>query len=400
MRVWIPALLSALVATAVFYVFQSYLARATIGVGHDPMVMSQIEASLEDQKLLAELDPERAANYRDQFDELQKTSKRLQILDQNRDALRSRYQTILLVIFAGSVLLVLAAYVLWQRRLAIRLHRIGDAITNLAMGRTDLVLDIRGRDTVARIAGMIEQTSRLIVRDRRRLAELRNLSSWQEAVRRLAHEMRTPLSAARLELDRLRTTVMAGGSGEDIDAAAASVGEELGRLTAFTNGFASFGQMAPSRKETVSIDKVVADFVATFDQAWSNLELGLGGTTDGLVHIDVGLMRQVLTNLCDNSSKAIGEKNGIVTFELGTVNGHVVVEVADTGPGISGGVRARVFEPYVTSGATKDAMGLGLAISKKILLDHGGDLELIESSSSGTVFRLLLPAVNEENDPE
>ncbi|MES1240944.1 MAG: ATP-binding protein, partial [Acidobacteriota bacterium] len=71
------------------------------------------------------------------------------------------------------------------------------------------------------------------------------------------------------------------------------------------------------------------------------------------------------------------------------------LDVADDGPGLAPEVRGRVFEPYVTTRRTGEGMGLGLAISKKILLDHGGDLELVETSEAGTVFRMTLPAKGE-----
>ena len=68
-----------------------------------------------------------------------------------------------------------------------------------------------------------------------------------------------------------------------------------------------------------------------------------------------------------------------------------VLDVADDGPGVDEAVRGRLFEPYTTSRGIGEGMGLGLAISKKILLDHGGDLELVASSAAGTTFRLTLP---------
>jgi len=67
--------------------------------------------------------------------------------------------------------------------------------------------------------------------------------------------------------------------------------------------------------------------------------------------------------------------------------------VADDGPGIPEEVRPRVFEPYVTTRQPGEGMGLGLAIAKKILLDHGGDLEVLASSAAGVTFRLSLPLV-------
>jgi signal transduction histidine kinase len=132
----------------------------------------------------------------------------------------------------------------------------------------------------------------------------------------------------------------------------------------------------------------------------------------------------VLVNLCDNSSLAIagaahdaggggggddgggggggGDDGGgggggstgagSASFTLTVRDGWVALSVADDGPGVAEAVRARLFEPYATTRRVGEGMGLGLAISRKILLDHGGDLELASSSAAGSVFRLLLPA--------
>jgi two-component system C4-dicarboxylate transport sensor histidine kinase DctB len=83
-------------------------------------------------------------------------------------------------------------------------------------------------------------------------------------------------------------------------------------------------------------------------------------------------------------------------LDVGAVNDMVSVEVADSGPGVNPAVRDRLFEPYATTRGLGEGMGLGLAISKKILLDHGGDLELADTSPRGTTFRLTLPAAARE----
>ncbi len=103
------------------------------------------------------------------------------------------------------------------------------------------------------------------------------------------------------------------------------------------------------------------------------------------------MIRQVLANLCDNSSKALGERRGLVRFTVEARGPEARLLVSDDGPGIPPTVRERLFEPYTTTREVGEGMGLGLAISLKILLDHGGDLELLGSSARGTTFALSLP---------
>jgi C4-dicarboxylate-specific signal transduction histidine kinase len=113
------------------------------------------------------------------------------------------------------------------------------------------------------------------------------------------------------------------------------------------------------------------------------------------VAADRSMLRQVFINLCTDSAQAIAQTDrqraGTVTLTAGCDAGRAVLEVAGDGPGVAPELRRRLFEPYVTSREPGAGMGLGLAISRKNLLDHGGDLELARTSAAGAVFRLLLP---------
>jgi signal transduction histidine kinase len=113
---------------------------------------------------------------------------------------------------------------------------------------------------------------------------------------------------------------------------------------------------------------------------------------------DPDMLRQVLINLCENSAAAVADPGGTVTFTVRPEGRYHHVQVTDSGPGVAPALRAHLFEPYVTSAGVGEGMGLGLSISKKILLEHGGDLELI-ASEVGACFDLTLPA-DETRCPE
>ncbi|HEV7787019.1 MAG TPA: HAMP domain-containing sensor histidine kinase [Thermoanaerobaculia bacterium] len=179
-----------------------------------------------------------------------------------------------------------------------------------------------------------------------------------------------------------------------------SVGEELERLGKFTQQFTSFARLSLPRPAVHDLGPVVEEFVATFAAAWPNLTLRYEPPGKPLpAALDRDMLRQVLVNLCDNSALAIrstGETSGTVTLRPGETEAGVILDVTDDGPGIPPDIRSRVFEPYVTTRRVGEGMGLGLAISKKILLDHGGDLEVLASSGTGTTFRLTVPRKRED----
>ena len=385
-------------AAALFQAVQSRLSDAAFAFTVHPDVLAQLEASRADQRELARLNPERHDLYRARFDTLATTVQRLTVLAHARERLLSRYNTILLVVFAASVLAVASAIAIRQARLQPRLARVRDALGALAKGQTDLAVGVGGRDVVGRIATMIEETSRVMARDRQRLAALQNLSSWQEAARRQAHEMRTPLTGARLELARLHDLLEATAPGreEAMRQAARGVEQELERLHRLAAEFSSFARLPSPRLERVDVAALLGEFVATYGGAWPGVEVRLGLAGPAWAAVDRDMLRQVLVNLCDNSTRAVAGRPGTIELDVGAVNDMVTVKVSDNGPGVDPAVRDRLFEPYATTRGLGEGMGLGLAISKKILLDHGGDLELADSSPRGTTFRITLPAVARE----
>ncbi len=400
LRFKIPVLgLLAMVVTGamIFHFLQRQLPAVWLEVGVHPEVLAALERSLDDQRRLATHEPEAEKRYRERFAAVETLLHRLRILEHNRASIVRRYQQILLLAFAATVALVTGASVLGQSRQAARLRRLQGALGDLAQGRTDIQVGERRRDLIGRIAAMIERTSRVMARDRQRLAALTNLSGWQEAARRHAHEMRTPLTGARLELSRLSGLLERKDleDGDDLRQAARGARQELERLGRFAQELTSFARLPRPQPRPYDLRSLVAEFAATFESAWPNLELIIASRGElpaaGRVEVDRDLLRQVLVNLCDNSSLALGEDRGRVRLTLSATAERVILDAADDGPGIAEEVRPRLFEPYSTSRDVGEGMGLGLAISKKILLDHGGDLELLQTSPAGTTFRLTFP---------
>ena len=152
-------------------------------------------------------------------------------------------------------------------------------------------------------------------------------------------------------------------------------------MARYTREFSTFAGVGKPTLREESLRSIVDEFCATFARAWDGMELRCGDVKDASVCVDRDMLRQVLVNLCTNSAHA-GAKS--VTF----ATSRNTIEVRDDGSGIPASLRDRVFDPYVTSRRMGEGMGLGLSISRKVMLDHGGDLEVAESTSEGTVMRV------------
>lgn len=405
-RWWPPILLALVMAGSsafLLHAFHRHATRSWLSFGSHPETLAILEQSLEDQKALVELDPESRETRREHFDKVQTLLQRLTILEHSREQMARRYETILLLLFGAAVLLTLGFMVRRARLEERRLERLGAALGDLAAGQTDLRLGERSGDTLGRIARMIEQTSRRMARDRRRLRSLENLSAWQEAARRHAHEMKTPLTGARLELERLKglldepsdRAAEAESADTQLHQAVRSVRQELDRLGKFTQEFTSFARLPRPSFSELDLDAMMREFVQVFDAAWPSLELRYTPGDVPVVSADQDQLRQVLVNLCDNAALALessppeNDRAPRVEFHLATEGDQLCLRVEDNGPGVPDELRERIFEPYVTTRSIGKGMGLGLAICRKILLDHGGDLELL--GEPGAVFRLTLP---------
>lgn len=352
-------------------------------------VRELLEESSRDQKQLSRLDPERGAQYRKRFDEIRGVMRKLEIVALNRQEIARRYEWALVGVVAVLLLAFIAAAIASGARRERRLAVVQRALEALGRGEPDIVIGDRSRDVVGRIAAMIEATSREIDQSRRRIQYLDHLGAWQEAARRHAHEIRTPLTAARMEVDGFvnQVATQAPALAAVATRAQVSIHEELDRLREFTRQFTSFGRIGQPRRKVDDVRAVLQEFIITFAGAWPLLTLALEPTDcDCTAAVDRELFRQVLVNLCNNSSLA-GAAH--VTFRITERRELLRIDVADDGPGVDPSIRARLFQPYTTTRAVGEGMGLGLAICRKIMLDHDGDLELLDGP--GAVFRITLP---------
>jgi signal transduction histidine kinase len=326
-------------ATLLFWIVLHQISSVWLDVALRPEVRKALEQSLEDQKALRGHDPARRAEYRKRFDETQRLLNRIDVLRMNREAMLRRFELALILLFALAA--AAAAFLLW-----IRYRR---------------------------------------AQERERRDYLDRVTSLQETARRHAHEIKGPLTAARLEMERYADLVHAGAAQEEQLRAQESVAEELDRLARYTREFSSFAGIGSPMLRRESLGQMVEEFCTTFANAWPGLALEDSGG-DAIVCVDRDMFRQVLVNLCSNSARAGASAVRLVIVRIGP---RVLLEVRDTGTGIPDSLRARVFDPYVTTRRIGEGMGLGLSISRKVMLDHGGDLLLGSTSPAGTTFRVV-----------
>lgn len=399
--VWVSFCVMIVAATLIFYVFQRGISNMLLDLALQSNVQTFLSQSMEDQRQLAELHPEQISEYRTRFEAIKALRDNYLILEHSREDMGQKFQLTLMSLLLGIVLSSTGFYFWQHRRQARGLEQLQTYLIALSEGRSDIAVAHKGHDLLGRIGLMIEKTSNVLARQRQRLNSLDALSAWQEAARRHAHEIRTPLTAARMELGALTSYVCkrAPELAERTRELEQSVNEELNQLKEFTAAFTSFAKIGKPKLQRTVLYDMLARYCDRFTEAWAHLALTLESGNETLeVDIDKDMVRQVLVNLCTNSALALAPNSGTVTLRIVLEGESPAVDVRDNGPGIPAELRSSIFKPYTTSRKIGEGMGLGLSIAQKIMLDHGGDLTLVDSSEKGTCFRMTFPRSKEDHD--
>ncbi|HET9598126.1 MAG TPA: ATP-binding protein [Anaeromyxobacteraceae bacterium] len=277
-------------------------------------------------------------------------------------------------------------------------RRLGDlvaAVRELARGNLAVQVDPgRARDEVAALARAFNGMVREVRESRDRIVYLEKISGWQEVARRLAHEIKNPLTPIQLAFQQLeaRWRQAPGGDpafGKLLGEAGEIVREEVGTLQRLVEDFSSFAKLPEVKPEPAELGDFVEEVVRTSPQLaeGADLEVHRAGTCQ--VALDRPLMRRVIVNLVRNAIEASHPARAVVHLGIARARERAVLTVADEGPGIPAEVRARIFDPYFTT--RHEGTGLGLAIVKKIVLQHGGEIDAGARPGGGASFVISLP---------
>jgi two-component system, NtrC family, nitrogen regulation sensor histidine kinase NtrY len=222
-------------------------------------------------------------------------------------------------------------------------------------------------------------------------------AAWSEVARRLAHEIKNPLTPIQLSAERLRRKYLGRMGEEDggiLDRATHTIIQQVEAMKAMVNAFSDYARPPNLQPEPLSLDLLIGDV----------LELYQGADGNGAVRLDLQAaqarikgdplrLRQVLHNLVKNAQEATeGREDGLVRvrtrMHTEEERCYVELQIQDNGPGLSEAIIDRLFEPYVTTKTR--GTGLGLAIVKKIVEEHGGII-WAENCAEGACVTLRMP---------
>ncbi len=229
---------------------------------------------------------------------------------------------------------------------------------------------------------------------REALRQAEREAAWREVARRLAHEIKNPLTPMRLSLHRLQRRVESVPPGQRaaVQDSLAAMLQEVEHLSELADQFSQYARLPEPRFERVDLAEV-ARTAANLHEP-EGLQLSLEADRPLPVWGDRLLLSRAIHNLLLNACEA-SPAGATVELRARAEGSEAVVEITDRGPGLPEAVRARVFEPYVST--KQRGSGLGLSLVRDIVSQHRGQVTLTDREAGGACARVALPLLTEEN---
>ncbi len=264
----------------------------------------------------------------------------------------------------------------------------------VARGNWQARVEIDSADEIGELAQAFNQMTDELSDQRERLVQAERVAAWRELARRLAHELKNPLFPLQITVENLERAKREHPSQfeEVFRESTSTLLAELANLKAIIGRFSDFAKMPTPQFEPVQLNDLVRAVLKLFDA-----QLAAAGNIRPEVHIDPNVssieadpeqLKRALQNLVLNAMDAM-PNGGTLRLDTRQYNNTVILEVADTGQGLTKEECGRLFTPYYTT--KHHGTGLGLAIVQSVVSDHGGTISVESQPGRGATFRIELP---------
>ena len=340
-----------------------------------------------------------------EFEDLGHIGRTFTQLERRQNTLTSGYtKTFIAFSFAMLAVTFLAGF-LWSRSTTGRLGRLARATAQVGRGDLDVQVEVEGKDEIAQLTAAFNRMVGELRTAGTRLAYLERVSTWQEIARRLAHEIKNPLTPILLAVQQLDRKFDDYHERPEryrrlVSDAMEIVGEEVESLRKLVREFSDFARLPKVAPEPTDAAEFIQDLVRTNPQFAPHVEV-VEAEGSVMVGLDGTMMRRALINLIENAQQAIDnagyEAPGTITLRVREEQDAALIIIEDRGPGIAPEHLERLFDPYFTT--KSEGTGLGLAIVRKIILDHGGDIQASSplTDEGGARFTISLPRELDED---
>jgi len=232
------------------------------------------------------------------------------------------------------------------------------------------------------------------------LLQAQRQAAWGEVARRLAHEIRNPLTPIQLSAERLRRKLFRGlapPEAELLDRSTQTIVQQVEAMKQMVAAFSEYAKVPALQLAEFDFATLIRQVSDLYHAQDTRVAFGLSlDPRAAMLEADPMRIRQLLNNLLTNSLEALdGRPNPVIMIETKRAGDQIVLTVVDNGPGFQGQLIGQAFDPYVTS--KPKGTGLGLAIVRRIVEEHGGQVELSNAPEGGARICITLPAAPRES---
>ena len=261
-----------------------------------------------------------------------------------------------------------------------------DREVQIKLGERDIMVASRQRK-----AGFPGDVSTIFVlEDITHVLAANRLTAWSEMARRVAHEIKNPLTPIQLEIDHINHLFKVNhpGFAEELDASTKTIRQQVEHLRQIAMEFGDYARPFVLESEATQLDELVEEVIAPYQRGLADLQIDLALDKDITLELDRRLMRRALHNLIENAIQAM-DGRGRLRVALKRSEKGVTLCIQDNGPGIPEKDQAKVFDAYFS---TKDGgTGLGLAIAKRTIEEHLGTIQIELAEEQGTKVVIHFP---------
>lgn len=319
--------------------------------------------------------------------------------DVRRDFLRS---------FAGvapvAFLAALAVGLVLAGRIARPIRDLADRAESIAAEHSRPITFLDQKDETRRMTLAFDQMLDALKDSEKRRLTAERVAAWEDIAKRLAHEIKNPLSPIQLAVENLERTRKRAPAefDEAFVVETRTILEEVGSLRALVDEFAQFARLPRPRVAPCDPRAIVEQSLALFSGRIEGMRVSVAvddASAPPTIRADAEQVGRILKNVIANALDAMeGAAARALTVTLRGEDGSAVFEVRDTGRGFDAEAMRRVFEPYFTTRADRGGTGLGMAIARRIAVEHGGSLRAEGAVGTGASITLTIPVAGPPED--
>lgn len=289
-------------------------------------------------------------------------------------------------------LLAVAAARKFSRGISEPIQELVSGMRKVAEGDLKQQVEAEAKDEIAILVDSFNRMTRDLRVNREKLIQTERIAAWRDIARRVSHEIKNPLTPIQIALYRIRTQIkVPEAEKEKFELALLSINEELESLRRLADEFSQFARLPQPEKTLQNLNDIIRSFMILFEADTQKVRFKLELEDDlPQVAIDREQIKRVINNLLKNGVEASPD-GGLITIRTSRISdetGNIKLLIQDRGEGISDEVIGKIFDPYYTT--KKDGMGLGMAIVKRIINDHDGEISISSQLGIGTTVEILL----------